>query len=147
MDALLFADEWQEKAQSFEEGRFPLVDEIQGIAKVAAPDWPQYSITRTKWHGSNSRFVTPFEHPVAFFGPNKRPVFDKGKEIDGYPGVFELIYRPGVKPIMGKRLAPTPKDPDRLLAKLTGFEEYVPQPTNPTSKKPDAAASADGGGE
>ncbi len=142
MDALLFAGEWQGKQGTFVEGKFPLVDEMQEIAKEIAPDWPQYSITRTAFMGPNSRFLTPYEHPVCCYGRSKKPVFVVGKEIESYEGIFELSYCPGVRPIIVGRSAPTPKDPARKLAVLKGFEEETPKKT---TKKKDSPA--DGGGK
>ncbi len=142
MDALLFAGEWQEKQSTREDGRFPLVDDMQEIAKQIAPDWPQYSITKTNYMGPNSRFVTPYEHPVCSFGAAKHPVFNVGEEIDGFPGVFELSYVAGIKPVLKKRSAPTPKNPSYTLFALEGFEEDAPKKT--TKKK---AEPAEGGGE
>ncbi len=143
MDALLFAGMWQEKQSTIsDEGRFPLVDEMQEIAQKIAPDWPQYSITRTAFMGPNSRFLTPYEHPVCCYGRSKKPVFVVGKEIDGYEGVFELSYCPGVKPIIVGRSAPIPKDPARKLAVLKGFEEEPAKPSTKSSSKKSSAASS-----
>ena len=119
MDALIFKGDWQNKG-----GSFDLIDEMKEIAREIAPDWPQYSVTNTSWLGSNSRFLTPFEHPVCSYGSaNDKPVFSVGKEIEGYPGVFELSFLQGVKPIIGSRSEPLPGEPDRILFKLDGFEE------------------------
>lgn len=123
MDALLFAGEWQEKVSDVsDEGKFPLVDEIQDIAALIAPDWPQHSLTKTSWMGASSRFVTPYQHPVCCHGKGKHPVFVVGKEIEGYEGIFELSYCPGIKPRLSSRPSPTPKDPSRKLFSLEGFE-------------------------
>ena len=142
MDALIFAGEWQQKQGTREDGRFPLVDEMQEIAKQIAPDWPQYSITRTNFMGANSRFVTPYEHPVCSFGAAKHPVFAEAKEVEGHPGVYALTYRSGIKPILETRNAPTPKDPGYTLVKLAGFE--ADKPKKSTKKK---SLPADGGAE
>lgn len=135
MDALLFAGDWQQKPSIVsEEGTFPLVDEILGIAAKIAPDWPQHSMTKTSWMGASSRFVTPYEHPVCCYGSGKKPVFVVGKEIEGYEGIFELSYSPGIKPILISRSAPTPKNPSLKLFALTGFKGATPAKKTPPKK-------------
>lgn len=138
MDALLFKGEWQNKG-----GSFDLVDEIREVAQKIAPDWPQYTITRTNWLGPNSRFMTPFEHPVCCYGAAKKPVFDVGEEVEGYEGVFELSFCKGMKPIIGSRSAPIPQDPGRELFKLDGFEDGEPE-KKAAPKKKEPAGGADG---
>ena len=148
MDALLFAGEWQKKESTIsDEGGFTLVDEIQEIAAEIAPDWPQYSMTKTHFMGPNSRFVTPYEHPVCCYGKAKRPIFKVGKEVEGYEGVFELTYLKGVKPIITSRPSPTPKDPSKKLFALEGFEGDSPTKiTNSGSRKSSQKPEpADGG--
>lgn len=92
MDALLFTEQWCERG-----GSVQLIAEMKEAAAKAAPSWPAYWITRTRWggHGARNRFVTPFPNPVAkYVKEDGTPgeVYKIGKKIEGGEGVYELKY-------------------------------------------------------
>lgn len=91
MDALLIKDDWQKEG-----GSLDLIDRMKAVAEKIAPDWAKHWITKTNWQGKNTRFVTPFPHPVAFYGNAKAEIYSIGPEIEGCPGVFPLTFNDGV---------------------------------------------------
>ena len=99
MDALLLKAGWKHS------GGFDMVDSIKELAKELVPDWKEVWVTKTYWQGANSRFVTPFPHPVAKYGPGKKLVYNVGKEIEGHEGVFPLTYKEGVPDEFRKELS------------------------------------------